>query len=40
MDVMLEKLKIMQEETGQAIGWCHILPQEVPKHSSSAANQE
>lgn len=35
MNDMLEKLKKMQEETGQAIGWCHILPQEVPKQKST-----
>ena len=27
---MLEKLQEVQVETGQVIGWCHILPQNVP----------
>lgn len=31
LNEMLEKLRNIQKETEQVIGWCHILPQEVPK---------
>jgi hypothetical protein len=37
---MFEKLQRIQNETGQAIGWCHILPQKVPEQSSTTDEHE
>lgn len=37
---MLEKLKKIQTETGKMIGWCQILPQEIPDESTHVKEPE
>ena len=36
LELMLRQLKEIQQQTGQAIGWCHILPQNVPVENGLA----
>ena len=34
LKLMLEQLQKLQQQTGQRIGWCHILPQEIPQEDN------
>ena len=39
LKVLFERLKELEKETGKVIGWCHILPQDLPEQNREAEGE-
>ena len=40
LNVLFEKLKEMQNSSGKAFGWCHVVPQQIPSEQRQCEENE